>query len=94
MPFSLICYVVFCGRGGDMRMRGVYSNLIWAMIALIVLLRVQHFAHSAAKDYAKVLLFLRICKRIVIIIVFCGVGKRIMGCLSGWSEGGIQCRPL
>ena len=62
--------------------------------ALIPLLRVQHFAHSAAKDYAKVLLFLRICKRIVILIVFCGVGEGIRGCLSGWIEGGIQCRPL
>ena len=52
--------------------------------ALIPLLRVQHFAHSAAKDYAKVLLFLRICKRIVILIVFCGVGEGIGG---GMADG-------
>lgn len=62
--------------------------------ALIPLLRMQHYAQSAAKDYAKVLLFLRICKRIVILIVFCGVGEGIVECLSGWNEGGIQCRPL
>ena len=48
--------------------------------ALIPLLRVQHFAHSAAK----VLLFLRICKRIVTLIVFCGVGEGIGG---GMADG-------
>ena len=94
MPFSLICYVVFCGRGGDMRLRRLCSYLMWAMITSISLIRVQHYAHSAAKDYAKVQLFLRICKRIVILIVFCGVGEGIGGCLSGWSEGGIQCRLI
>lgn len=52
--------------------------------ALIPLLRVQHFAHSAAKDYAKVLLFLRICKRICDLVVFCGIGEGIGG---GMADG-------
>ena len=60
--------------------------------ALIVLLRVQHFAHSAAKDYAKVRLFSRICKRNCDLVVFCGIVEGIGGCLSGWSEGKMQCK--